>query len=155
MGPLVTSNQELPVPMKTFKKLATLLMALLICSCSSPTRSEGPAIGGYCVVCYHSAGKAVKGTAEFTSEHEGQTYHFVNQEALDTFEAEPEKYLPQYDGWCAYGVTFGQKVEIDPTVFSIVDGKLYLNKNESIGKKFDKNTDKYIAKADAKWPKIK
>ena len=143
--------------MKIVQRITALLMSLFLyaCSSSSQTQIDGPALEGYCVVCYHSANKAVKGSAEFTSEYQGKSYYFVSQKAQNTFEAEPEKYLPQYDGWCAYGMTYGKKVGVDPTVFSIVDEKLYLNKSKTIGNKFDKNTARYITKADAKWRKFR
>jgi YHS domain-containing protein len=113
------------------------------------------AINGYCLVCYISTNKAVKGSAEFTATHAGKTYHFVNKEAVSAFKKNPSKYLPAYDGCCAYGMTFGKKVEVDPTVFSIVNGKLYLNKNAKVGKTFEKDKAKHIAKADQEWAKLK
>lgn len=114
-----------------------------------------PELDGYCVVCYISAGKAVKGVEEFSADHDGKTYYFVSQDALDAFKKSPEKFLPQYDGWCAYGMTFGKKFPVDPTVFSVVDGKLYLNKDEKVGEIFEKDEAKYIADADKEWAKMK
>ncbi len=112
-------------------------------------------MGGYCVVCYQTADKAVKGSEKFSTDYQGKTYYFADQGALDTFKKSPAKYVPEYDGWCAYGVTFGKKIPVDPTVFSVVDGKLYLNKNKKVGKIFEKDTEKNIEKADTEWKKIK
>ena len=117
-------------------------------------KPEEVAIGGYCPVCYLGAGKAVKGSSEFKAEHNGETYLFASQEALDTFKKDPEKYLPQYDGYCAFGMSFGKEIKSDPTVFKVVDGKVYLNKNKEVGKEFAKDPAAYIAKADVQWEKI-
>ena len=105
----------------------------------------------YCPVAYFKADQPVKGSKEFAATHEGKTYYFVNAGAKDLFQKNPEQYLPQYDGYCAYGMTFGKKFPVDPTVYQVVDGKLYLNKNESVGKTFSKDAKGYIQKADQKW----
>lgn len=133
-----------------------ILAAFVIVFAASFTAiAAEPALDGYCVVCYQSAGKAVKGSEKFSTDHNGKTYYFVDQGALDAFKKSPAKYLPEYDGWCAYGVTFGKKIPVDPTVFTVVDGKLYLNKDKKVGKIFEKDPKKYIAKADSEWKEIK
>lgn len=152
MPPNGVSKKQIET-MNPLKKFAAIL-ALFFLSGSLLHAAE-PALDGYCVVCYSAAGKAVKGTKEFSAVHAGQTYYFVNQDALEAFEKNPAKYLPEYGGWCAYGMTLGKKFPVDPTVFTVTDGKLYLNKNKSVGKKFDKDTAKYIAKADEEWKKVK
>ena len=142
--------------MKTLTTLAALLVAFLITSCAKTDhQSGGPAIDGYCAVCYFTANKAVKGKEQYSSQYQGRTYLFDTQQSKALFDANPEKYLPQYDGYCAYGVSFAKKIEVDPTVFSIVDDKLYLNKNRVIGNSFSKDPKGYISKADSQWPKIK
>ena len=141
--------------MKSLKNFLLLLITVLISSCSSPQREAGgPAIDGYCAVCYFTAGKAVKGSTEFSSDYDGKTYLFDSQKSKDLFETNPGKYVPQYDGYCAYGVSFGKKVPIDPTVFNVIDDKLYLNKSPSIGKTFNKDPKKYITRANSKWADI-
>ncbi len=139
--------------MKTFKNL--LLAGLVFLSGTLAAKDPGAvALDGYCPVCYLAAGKAVKGTSQFKADHKGQTYYFVKQEALDAFKKEPEKFLPAYGGLCAYGMALGKKIESDPTVFTVVDGKIYLNKNKAIGAKFSKDTASFITKADAEWKKV-
>ena len=113
-----------------------------------------PALDGYCPVCYIEAGKAVKGDKEFAAEHQGKTYYFVSEETKALFVANPEKYLPAYDGYCAYGMSFGKEIKSDPTVFTVVNGKTYLNKDKKIGKKFGKDKAGYIAKADTEWKSL-
>ena len=138
--------------MKSLKQLLVIGFTLLVTAFSAAAAE--PALDGYCPVCYISAGKAVKGTKELSATHAGKTYYFVSQEALDAFNGDPEKFLPQYDGYCAYGMSLGKKFESDPTVFTVVDEKLYLNKDESIGKLFKKDTEDHIVKADAQWEKM-
>ena len=135
--------------------ISTAFMLILGCVSATAGDQSNPAIGGYCPVAYFSADKAVKGSSEFAASHAGKTYYFVNKDALATFKKNPEKYVPAYDGWCAYGMTFGKKVKVDPKVFSIVNGTLYLNKNKRIGKTFDKDQSKHIAKADQEWNNLK
>ena len=136
------------------KTLIASLIALFSLALGAAAAEE-PALDGYCPVCYIAAEKAVKGTDEFAVEHDGRTYLFVSADAMKAFQAEPDKFLPQYDGLCAYGMAFGKKFESDPTVFSVVDGKLYLNKDKSIGKKFNEDPEGFIAKADPEWKAIK
>ena len=133
-----------------------LPVVLLLSNCANRgvSADADPALGGYCPVCYFAANEAVKGSAEFRSECEGKSYYFNSEESRQTFQKDPEKYLPQYDGWCAYGVAVGRKIPVNPTVFSIVDDKLYLNKNRWVGKSFDKDVRGYITKADAKWGEL-
>ena len=113
------------------------------------------ALDGYCPVCYIAAGKANKGTKEFQSTYEGKTYYFVSDATKKMFEAEPTKWLPQFDGYCAFGVALGKKFETDPTVFTVVGGKVYLNKNKSIGEKFVQDQDKLIMDAHKNWDSVK
>ena len=120
--------------------------------------SSGVAIEGYCPVCYLAAGKAVKGTAEFTYDYEGVTYWFVNDAARKTFAASPKKYLPAYGGWCALGVAMGQRFPVDPTNFKIIDGRIMLflkNKNVDGAAIWSKGQSSNLAKADANWKKLK
>lgn len=112
------------------------------------------ALGGYCPVCYIAAGKANMGDPKITSTLNGKTYQFVSPETKAMFDKEPAKYLPQYDGFCAYGMSLGKKFASDPTVFKVVEGKIYLNKDAEIGKLFAKNTAADIAKADKEWKKM-
>jgi len=138
------------------KKLKTLFAASLVLLTGTLFGMDKPelALDGYCPVCYVAAGKAVKGTEEFQLEHEGKIYYFVKQGAVDAFKAEPAKFLPAYGGYCAYGMSFGKKFESDPTVFKVIDGKIYLNKDADIAKEFAKDTKGAITKADAHWKKM-
>ena len=113
-----------------------------------------PGINGYDPVAYFTEGKPVKGNGYHVTEHEGVTYMFANKKNRKMFEADPEMYLPEYGGYCAYGVAVGKKFEIDPEIWKIENGKLYLNLDEGIQKKWNKDIPGYIQKANANWREI-
>ncbi len=133
--------------MKTIKIFA-ILLALVTSIQAMP---KNLALDGYCPVCYIAAGKANKGDAKFAAEHNSKTYYFVSEETKQLFIANPEKFLPQYDGYCAYGMSLGKKFVSDPTVFTVVEDKVYLNKDASISKLFQQDRASHIVKADSHW----
>jgi hypothetical protein len=73
----------------------------------------------------------------------------------DAFKADPEKYVPQYGGYCAFGVAMGKKFDIDPASWRIVDEKLYFNLNPSVLEKWSADTDGYLKKSEKYWPQIR
>ncbi|MGJ8673813.1 YHS domain-containing (seleno)protein [Rubritalea sp.] len=135
-------------------KILTLFTVLIALITSLHAAPKTLALEGYCPVCYIAAGKANKGNPEITSEYKGKTYYFVSEDVKAMFDKEPTKWLPQYDGWCAYGIAKGKKFKSDPTVFSVINGKLYLNYNEEVGEKFNKDQAGFITQADKEWPNI-
>lgn len=82
-------------------------------------------------------------------------YVFANKKNRKMFEANPEKYIPAYGGYCAYGVAVGNKFIADPELWMIEDGKLYLNLDTDIQKKWLKDIAGYIDKANSNWMKIR
>ncbi|MBX9908390.1 MAG: YHS domain-containing protein [Beijerinckiaceae bacterium] len=115
----------------------------------------GLAVHGYDVVSYFTEGKPVKGDARFAVSQSAATYRFSSQANLDTFKANPAKYEPAYGGFCAYGVSVGAKFDGDPTLWKIVDGKLYLNLDPGIQEEWSKDISGNIKKAEVNWPGIK
>lgn len=115
---------------------------------SDPKRTD-TAIRGYDPVAYFTDNKPVKGSDQFVHEWMGAKWKFASQDHLDKFKAEPAKYAPQYGGYCAYGIAVGNVVKIEPDQWSVVDGKLYLNYDEGISKKWKKDPTGYIKKADS------
>ena len=113
-----------------------------------------PGINGYDPVAYFTDGKPVKGNGYHVAEYEGVTYMFANKKHRKMFEADPKKYLPEYGGFCAYGIAVGKKFEIDPEAWKIDHEKLYLNLDKDIQKKWLKDVPGYIQKADSNWIKI-
>lgn len=112
------------------------------------------ALHGYDPVAYFTAGNPVRGTDALVHVHDGAAYRFSNAAHLDAFKRDPDRYMPQYGGFCAYGVSVGKKFDGDPTLWKIEDGKLYLNLNEEIYATFLKDVDGNIEKAEGNWPKI-
>ena len=110
---------------------------------------------GYDLVSYFELNKSQKGNASFSYTYMGQNYHFASQAHRSKFIANPMKYEPQYGGWCAYAMgASGEKVDIDPETFKIVQGKLYLFYHTWINNTLNKwNDDELNLKnsADKNW----
>lgn len=143
-------------------KHATIILSafLLLSTIVTAQKSEvfvksDAAIRGYDPVAYFKAGKPVKGDQKFTYKWNGANWHFANQQNLDAFKVSPEKYAPQYGGYCAFGLADGHKAPTDPDAWSIVDGKLYLNYDKDVQSMWSKDRAKYIVTADKKWPVLK
>jgi len=118
---------------------------------------EGPpiALRGYDPVAYFTAGKPVLGDPAIHAQHDGALYQFATESNKRQFEKNPSKYAPQYGGFCAFGVSVGAKFDGDPRVFEVVDGKLYLNLNQEIQKKWKEDVQGNIAKAGNEWERIR
>jgi len=121
---------------------------------AAPT-AGGPALGGYCPVAYVAMNQAMKGDPNQKSVHDGKTYYFANADAKKMFDASPAKYAPAYDGLCATAVAQGMRLQSDPKLFTVHNGKAYLFSNAEAKTVFDKDKAGVIAKADAQWPKVK
>ena len=115
---------------------------------------HGRALKGYDSVAYHIQRKAVKGKEEFQTKWKGATWWFSTAENRDKFVADPERWAPQYGGYCAWAVAKGWARPINPTIFRIFDDKLYLNLNMKIHKEWLGSRHGFIATADEKWPEI-
>jgi YHS domain-containing protein len=118
------------------------------------TDKNGAAIMGFDPVAYFTEGRPVKGKKEFSWEWNGAAWYFSSEENKELFQSEPEKYAPQYGGWCAYAMASGDLVDITPMAWKIVNGKLYLNFNMRVHRKWEKDIPGYIEKADKKWPEV-
>lgn len=123
----------------------------------------GYAIDGYDTVAYFGLDatdldadglpnpEAVKGKAEFSADYQGATWVFASQENLDKFNAEPEKYAPAYNGYCAYAAAKGSLARTNPNAWRIIDDKLYLNFSSSVQGRWVKDIPGHIAQANANW----
>ncbi len=96
----------------------------------------------------------VQGDALYTSTYDGVDYYFASVEAQQAFDADPQKHLPQFGGFCAFGVYVGKKLDGDVRYADIVEGKLYLFVNAAILRKYREDPRAVIAGANAKWPEI-
>ncbi|MGB0630596.1 MAG: YHS domain-containing (seleno)protein [Alphaproteobacteria bacterium] len=113
------------------------------------------AVRGYDVVAYFTQGRPVEGTRTFTHSWMGTEWRFASAEHRDLFVANPEKYAPQYGGWCAWAVSQGYTASTDPEAWRIVDGKLYLNYSKSVQSDWNRDIPRHISDGDRNWPKIK
>jgi len=115
---------------------------------------SGVAIDGYDPVAYFKQNKPVKGSAAYTATHQGSTFHFASAANRDAFAAAPDKFAPQYGGFCAYAVASGYKAKIEHDAFTIVNGKLYLNYDQDIQRRWRRDIPGYIRKGDRDWPEV-
>ena len=173
MAKCPTSDNLIRFPNGTCKKyhlmknvlfLLNLLIPFAVNAQIDPIDASGLAIGGYDVVEYFRSNKAVKGTAAFSARWNNAIYYFTSEANKKTFENEPSRYLPQYDGYCALAIgTTGKKISIDPNTFKVTDGKLYLFFH---GKTFsgttfnslepwEKDEAELIRKSDKNWPAVR
>ncbi len=139
------------------KLLFTILVLSLSVGCASVEKrtfsTDEGAIRGYDPVAYFTVGKPVKGQQSITTKYGTGTYHFSSKENLALFKQDPEKYAPQYGGFCAYAMSRGFDVSSDPNAWTIRDDKLYLNYSLGVRKTWLKKPDEYIVKADKNWAK--
>ncbi|MGH0031372.1 MAG: YHS domain-containing (seleno)protein, partial [Myxococcota bacterium] len=107
---------------------AAALVALLAAALPAlGVQHSTPALQGYDVVSYFQGEKPLPGNGNHVATHDGVTYLFVNEANRSAFQADPERFVPAYGGYCAYGVAVGKKFVGDPNVWEIVDDRLYLN----------------------------
>ena len=116
--------------------------------------SGGVALKGYDPVAFFTLKQAHLGKATIALNWEGLEWRFVNESHRDQFAAEPEKYLPQYGGFCAFGASEGYKASVKPTAFTIHNGRLYFNFAHYIKKRWLETKERRIEQADLNWEAI-
>ena len=116
--------------------------------------ASGVAVKGFDIVAMYG-GKTVTGKQQLSLDHAGATYYFSSEANRTRFKGEPEKFLPAFGGYCAYGVRMGQKLEIDPHSFVIDNGKLYMLLNPATKRLFEQEMKRNIEIANRLWPDLK
>jgi len=116
---------------------------------------KGLALKGYDPVSYFGTGGPQAGKEQFTAQYDGATYRFSSAANRDAFSANPGKYAPAFGGFCAMGVALEKKLDVDPQAWRVVDGKLYLNVNKDVQKRWLDNVPGNISQANSIWPKLK
>jgi hypothetical protein len=132
-------------------------LSAVTCAAGKPainTSRGGLALGGYDAVAYWSEGKPAQGSSSFEYRWMNTVWRFASAEHRDQFMKEPERYAPQFGGYCAYAVSQGTTADIDPESWTIFEGRLYLNLNKDVQRLWEKNMREYIRKADENWPRI-
>jgi YHS domain-containing protein len=112
------------------------------------------AVGGYDSVAYHTQRLPVPGNPAFRVSWKGAEWRFASAENRDAFVKEPEKYAPQFGGYCAFAVAYGSTAAGDPRVFTLVNGKLYLNLNESVQSSWVRDQANLIRRGEQNWPRV-
>jgi YHS domain-containing protein len=115
---------------------------------------NGIAIRGTDPVAYFQVGQPVQGSEEFSYEWGNTTWRFSSAENRDLFASDPERYAPEYGGFCAWAVSQGYTAPIDPNAWKIVDDRLYLNATTGVQQRWERDIPGHIAKADQNWPGI-
>lgn len=132
--------------------LLVLLAATGVARAQPVNADDGVAIHGIDPVGYFTDQAPVEGDPAITAEWDGAVWRFASVEHRDAFLASPERYVPAYGGHCAYGVSRGYLVDIDPEAWTIRDGTLYLNYSLPVRTTWLEDPAGYIAKADTNWP---
>lgn len=114
----------------------------------------GVAVRGTDVVAYFTKGRPVPGLAAFTHDWQGATWRFASAANRDRFAADPAPYAPAFGGFCAFAVSEGYTAPIDPAAWRIVDGRLFLNFDRAVQRRWERDIPGRIARGDANWPRL-
>jgi YHS domain-containing protein len=146
---------------KDMKRISSIIAGMALASTLSLAKdlvnydaASRTGLQGYDPVAFFADGKATKGSPVITGEHKGVTYMFSNEEHRATFAHDPEKYLPAYGGYCAYGVSINRLFPVEIDTWEIVDGRLILQYSQDVKRKFAQDKAGNFKKADANWPKL-
>ncbi len=142
-------------------RLFTLISLVICLGLSTPTQAavlnlneQGVMISGFDPVNYFTLGEPRKGSPELTTQHNGATYWFSSAENLALFRADPDRYTPEYGGFCSYGVRIGQKFDVDPYAWSIRDGRLFLQLDPGTRVVWQEDEAENVRIADILWPTV-
>lgn len=144
---------------QTFGVVAAFVMSFTAFAAGAAEKStffneSGVAIRGYDPVAYFTQAKAVEGEAAITHTWQGATWRFANAANRDRFAADPERYAPQYGGYCAYAASKNYIAPTDPHAWTVHNDKLYLNYSKSVRKRWSKDIPGNISLGDANWPAL-
>ncbi len=116
--------------------------------------SQGVILDGYDPVAFFTDNKPVMGDPNFQTKYQGAIYYFTSKEHLDAFTSNPEKYKPQFGGYCAYAVSLGRTAPVDVKTFSLVEGRLVLQHNQRAVNGWNKDVEGNLKLADQYWPAV-
>lgn len=146
------------------KLITAAALALTALFAAAPAHADEPpvhtamfsnvAVGGYDPVAYFTDGRAVRGSTQHRIVHQGFEYRFASAAHLAAFRANPAQYTPQYGGYCAWAVANGYTAAGNPRNWRIVDGRLYLNYNDEIQQRWERNIPGFITSANTNWPSV-
>lgn len=134
-----------------------LSLAVVAAAAPKPTINQdrqGLAMKGYDPVAYFVSGQPARGAADVQYQWNGATWRFSNAQNRELFVRDPEKYAPQFGGYCAWAVSRGYTADGDPEAWKIVDGRLYLNYSKRVQRMWEQDIPGNIEKARANWPAV-
>lgn len=144
--------KSFPLIRNAVAAIAFVFAGLVHAGVDTETDENGIILAGHDAVAYFTEGKPVLGDARYTAVHNNAIYRFSNAANRDAFAESPDRYAPMYGGYCAYGMTFGKKFEIDGQAFEIVGGRLFVNKNLEVYEAWKEDVPKHIVEANNEWP---
>lgn len=139
-----------------FIALPTLIMAAPTAQAADPIYTawrNNDAVAGYDVVSFYS-GKPLKGQDRYKTEFEGALWRFSSQANLDLFNTNPEAFIPQFGGYCAWAAAKGKLAKGSPKYWHVRDGRLYLKFNGRIKDIWERDIPQYISRASQNWPDL-
>lgn len=142
---------------RLFSFIALLLLAGSFASAAEVVNADSRskiALQAYDPVAFFTDGKPMKGSPFISATHKEHTYLFASEEHKAEFQRHPDKYLPAYGGYCAYGVSIGKLFPVEIDTWEIVDGRLVLQFSQDIKKAFATDKMGNLKKAEANWPKF-
>ncbi|HET9627835.1 MAG TPA: YHS domain-containing (seleno)protein [Kofleriaceae bacterium] len=139
---------------RMFVLLSVLFLTSSLALAGDYFEKDGVALRGYDPVAYFTAGKPTMGSAAHSFTYKGSKFYFATAENQKAFEKNPEKYAPQFGGYCAFGTANGVKVSTQPEAFAVVGGKLYLNHDPQTHEKWKADPPGNISKAQKNWPEV-
>lgn len=139
---------------------STLVVLLFTIGSTHAQNSEifapgGKAIKGYDPVAFFKNAEPIKGKDSISYTWKDAKWLFVNRENMESFKADPERFAPQYGGYCAYGTADGHKAPTQTETWTIIDKKLYFNYSNKVKELWNTDQKRFIEKADKNWIEIK
>jgi len=149
---------------KTHLSLIFFFLMALLSACGTKSIHSLPesisktvdnlAIEGYDAVAYQTAEHAFKGNSQYEFYWNGAKWLFVSKENQERFASDPDRYAPQYGGYCAWSVSEDKVMKADPSVWKVVDGKLYLIQSDMVREIWEKSQPELIKKSNENWIKM-
>ncbi len=133
---------------------ALFLLAPMVMAGEQFADAEGRPVGGYDVVTYHTEDTPLMGDPMISAMYNGVTWYFASAANRDLFLAHPQRYVPAYDGHCAWALADGRKVRSDPLAYRVVDGVLYMNFSPRIQRRWEEDIPGYLEQSEAIWPEL-
>jgi YHS domain-containing protein len=142
--------------MKTVTVLSLIILRHFTACSQQPEvySTSGVAVNGYDVVSYFTELKPVKGSKEYSFKWKDAEWMFSSDKNLELFKSNPEKYAPQFGGYCAFGTAEGHTAPTKPDAWTVVDDKLYLNYNTDVMRMWREKKLEYIKQGNKNWPGV-